>query len=151
MFGALSNGILEAPPPCLPAHGSYVKQIIRKLPGRTKLPWYWTSPRCSKYIGGRWVCPVYDGLDAGTVFGPVHAVENTLEGGGFISVMVPPPLLVVPSEDRAELPELVWVNIFTNRFRHRHVSHHFCTVVSETEVEAWKGCGWFDNWVSAGL
>jgi hypothetical protein len=146
MSRALSNGILEAPPPCLPAHGSYVKQIIRKLPGRTKLPWYWTAPSARSSLG-----PVYDGLDAGTVFGPVHAVENTLEGGGFISVMVPPPLSVVPSEDCAELPELVWINIFTNRFRYRQVSHHFCTVVSETEVEAWKACGWFDNWVSAGL
>ena len=99
-----SNGILRGPPPGRPARGSYVKQAIRKLPGRTKLPWYLTAPSASQSC-----LPVFDGLDAGTVFGPVHDVDETLEGGGHMSVLVPPPLSLVPPAYRVYFNDLVWL------------------------------------------
>ena len=122
-----------------------MKQAIRKLPGRTKMPWYLTAPSASQSC-----LPVFDGLDAGTVFGPVHDVDETLEGGGHMSVLVPPPLSLVPPAYRASLPELVWVNIYTNRNGGRWVSHHFCIVVPEPEVREWRACGWYDIWVPSG-
>ena len=80
----------------------------------------------------------------------MHQVEDTLDKGGFISVLVPPPLCKVPREDRETLPDLVWINIFTNRQGGREVRHHYCTVVAEVEVNAWRRLGWKDVWIEKG-
>ena len=84
-----SNGILVGDP-VWPEVGAYVRQCIG---GKgTHLPWYWRPPSDRRDR----LAPLYRGLAAGTVFGPVHKVEDTLDKEGFISVLVPPPLCKVP-------------------------------------------------------
>ena len=144
-FGGMlfhSNGILVGDP-VWPERGAYVRQCIVSVHKGTHLPWYWTPPsdRSDR------LPPVYRGLAAGTVFGPVHQVEDTLDKEGFISVLVPPPLCKVPREDRETHPDLVWINIFTNRQGGREVRHHYCTVVAEAEVASWRRLGWKDVWI----
>ena len=129
--------------PVWPEVGAYVRQCIVSVPKGTHLPWYWTPPsdRSDR------LPPLYRGLAAGTVFGPVHKVEDTLDKEGFISVLVPPPLCKVPREDRETLPDLVWINIFTNRRKGREVRHHYCRVVAKKEVAMWRRLGWKDVWI----
>ena len=139
-----SNGILVGDP-VWPEVGAYVRQCIG---GKgTHLPWYWRPP-------SDWrdrLAPLYRGLAAATVFGPVHKVDDTLDEGGFISVLVPPPLCKVPREDWETFPDLVWINIFTNRRGSRVVRHHYCTVVAEAEVASWRRLGWKDVWIETGI
>ena len=137
-----NNGIIVGDP-VWPEVGAYVRQCIVSVPKGTHLPWYWTPP--SDRSAG--LPPLYRGLAAGTIFGPVHQVEDTLDKGGFISVLVPPPLCKVPREDRETLPDLVWINIFTNKRKGRKVSHHYCRVVADKEVDMWRRLGWKDVWI----
>ena len=139
-FGGMlchSNGILVGDP-IWPERGAYVQQCFLSEREGAHLPWWGVPPSDRK---GRGWSPLYRGLAAGTVFGPVHKVDDTLDDGGFISVQVPPPLCKVPREDRETLPDLVWINIFTNRRGGREVRHHYCTVVAEAEVAScvWAG------------
>ena len=144
LFGH-NHGIIVGDP-VWPEVGAYVRQCIVSVPKGTHLPWYWTPPsdRSAR------LPPLYRGLAAGTVFGPVHQVEDTLDKGGFISVLVPPPLCKVPREDGETRPDQVWINIFTNRRGGREVRHHYCTVVAEVEVAAWRRLGWKDVWIEKG-
>ena len=137
-----NNGIIVGDP-VWPEVGAYVRQCILRVPKGTHLPWYWTPPsdRSAR------LPPLYRGLAAGTIFGPVHQVEDTLDKEGFISVLVPPPLCKVPREDRETLPDLVWINIFTNKRKGRKVSHHYCRVVADKEVDMWRRLGWKDVWI----
>ena len=134
------NGIVSAPRPPKPPVGSYVRQLIRLTDEGTHLPWYFTPP--SAGIPDR----VSGGLDAGTVFGPVHEAEETLATLGLISVLVPVPVGLLSMEDRVGMPDLIWVNIYTNRRHGREVSHHYCEQVSDAEVQSWHGRGWQDAW-----
>ena len=144
LFG-YNNGIIVGDP-VWPKVGAYVRQCIVSVPKGTHLPWYWTPPsdRSAR------LPPLYRGLAAGTIFGPVHQVEDTLDKGGFISVLVPPPLCKVPREDRETLPDLVWINIFTNRRKGREVRHHYCRVVAKKKVAMWRRLGWKDVWIEKG-
>ncbi len=104
------NGIVEAPEPAVPGRGSYVRQLIRKAPRGTTLPWYWTAPSARGPT-----TPVFQGLGRGTVFGPVRETDATLQTIGFISLLVPPPLSLLAPSERAGRPDLVWVNMYTNK------------------------------------
>ena len=152
-FGGMlchSNGILVGDP-IWPERGAYVQQCFLSEREGVHLPWWGVPPSDRK---GRGWSPLYRGLAAGTVFGPVHKVDDTLDDGGFISVQVPPPLCKVPREDRKIVrqicSDLVWINIFTNRQGGREVKHHYCTVVDEEEVAAWRRLGWKDIWIEKG-
>ena len=138
------NGIRVAPPPALPREGSYVRQLVRKIPYRTKLPWYVASP-----IDGWGLAPIHPGLDRGTVFGPVHETLDARATHGLISVCVPPPLCCLPHFEREYLPRLIWINICTCRHptpsaQGYHRYHHFCETVEAREVEQWRANGWYD-------
>ena len=127
----------------IPPQGSYVRQLIQKQNhGGTHLPWYLAPPSARLPHKVSW------GLDAGTVFGPVHEAEDTLGTVGFISVLVPAPVALLPSEDQDDVPELVWINIYTNRRNKQAVSHHYCEQVLHNEVENWHARGWYDKWVA---
>ena len=159
-----SNGIRVGPAPPLPREGCYVRQLIRKVWQSTKLPWYAENP-----IDGCVHCqiPIHDGLDCGTVFGPVHAVVDARATHGLISACVPAPLCCLPSGERNVLPKLIWINFSTSRnpqgvLRHfdsghtrvqpsyHRVSHHFCETVAASEVAQWRVHGWYDCWHSCG-
>ena len=132
------NGIVSAPRPLVPPIGCYVRQLIHKVEGGTCLPWYFTPPSANLPQH------VFRGLGAGVVFGPVHEVE---EHGSFISVKVPVPTSLLSEAEHRELPQLVWLNVYTNRHRGRNVSQHYCEVVPESEVILWRDRGWKDTWV----
>ena len=139
------NGIRVAPRPELPRVGSYVRQLIRKIPHRTKLPWYVENP-----IDGWGWGPIHSGLDRGTVFGPVHATLDASATRGLIAVCVPPPLCCLPHGERDNLPKLIWVNICTTGHLggpSAQVYHHFCEPVAALEVQQWRADGWYDYWV----
>ena len=137
------NGIRVAPPPALRRlERSYVRQLIRKIPDSTKLPWYASNP-----IAGWGQAAIHSGLDRGTVFGPVHAVSDARATHGLISVCVPPPLCCLPYDARDSLPSLIWVNVFTCRHRGRTVSHHFCEPVAASDIDQWRAHGWYDWWI----
>ena len=133
-----TNGIVSAPRPPAPLIGSYVRQLIHKVEGGTCLPWYMTPPRDGLPL------QVSQGLDAGAVFGPVHDVD---EFGPFISVKVPVPASLLSAAERDQLPQLVWINVYTDRHRRKVVTHHFCEVVAECDVREWHDHGWQDSWV----
>ena len=149
-FGGMlchSNGILVGDP-IWPERRAYVQQCFLSEREGVHLPWWGVPPSDRK---GRGWSPLYRGLAAGTVFGPVHKVDDTLDDGGFISVQVPPPLCKVPREDRETRPDLVWINIFTNRRKGREVRHHYCRVVAKKEVAMWRRLGWKDVWIETGI
>ena len=131
------NGIMSAPRPPPPARGCYVRQLIHKQEKGTCLPWYLAPPSQDLPF------PVCRGLGAGVVFGLVYDVE---EFGSLLSVMVPVKTVAcfLSDAERCDLPELVWINVYTNRHRGREVSHHYCQVVPEYEVRSWHAQGWKD-------
>ena len=141
----LKNGIKVALRPAAPpGPGRYVRQLIHKNKNKgghgTCLPWYYTSPsqglpekasRC--------------GHHQGTVFGPIHDVEDSWP---FISVKVPTPKVALLQNEH--LPELVRINIYTeNHYCGEGFGHHYCEVVSEDEVQSWKSQGWTNFWIEA--
>ena len=136
------NGIVSAPRPRAPPRGCYVKQLIHQVAGGTSLPWYSTPP--SQGLPEK----VFWGLHAGVVFGPVHANE---EFESFISVKVPVPASLLSAAELRELPQVVWINVYTDRRYHRHgaqtVSNHYCEEVAGSEVQLWYDNGWKDTWV----
>ncbi len=136
---AFRNGIVSAPAPPLPPIGSYVRQLIRK--GKTNLPWYMLAPRENLPQ------QVTSGLDRGTVFGPVHAVDDTLSTKGFISVMVPTPFKLLDQSKYPNLPELIWINVFASWHSGRQVSNHYCEQVPDDELQSWHAQGWYDLWI----
>ena len=73
-----SNGILVGDP-IWPERGAYVRQCFLSEREGAHLPW-WGVPPSDRKAGG-WI-PLYRGLAAGTVFGPVHKVDDTLDDGG---------------------------------------------------------------------
>ena len=82
-FGGMlchSNGILVGDP-IWPERGAYVQQCFLSEREGAHLPWWGVPPSDRK---GRGWSPLYRGLAAGTVFGPVHKVDDTLDDGGFM-------------------------------------------------------------------
>ncbi len=136
-----NNGIVSGPPPTVPHIGSYARQLIRKIPHGTKLPWYILAP------SDNFPRQASQGLDRGTVFGPVHAVEDTLSTKGFISVMVPAPFKLLPQSEHPNVPELIWINVFALWHGGREVSDHFCELVLDDEQKSWYKRGWRDLWI----
>ena len=135
------NGILQADPPLeLPRIGGYVRQLIRKCEGGTCLPWYATSPLTRRPV------KLSNGLSAGTVFGPVHDVEDSRQECGLISVLVPSPYAMLPAGECDHLPPLIWINVYTKSNRGAAASHFFCEPVSEDEQNSWYRSGWMDTW-----
>jgi hypothetical protein len=124
-----------------PREGDYFVQTIRRLPGASKLPWYFLAPSNNSRTPA-----VYDGLDRGTIFGPVHDYESTLSSFGFVSILVPPPWSMIPEADKDMIPELVWINVSKNRNRHGHPAGVIWAKRVENEVvESWRREGWFDR------
>ena len=132
------NGIVSAPRPRAPHIGCYVKQLIHQVAGGTSLPWYFTPPSAGSPE------QAFRGLHAGVVFGPVHDVE---EFGSFISVKVPVPASLLSEAELRKLPQLMWINVYTDRHRGQNVIHHYCEEVAESEVRLWYDHGWKDTWV----
>ena len=124
----------------LPQPGSYYAQVLRRVQGRTKLPWYRGPPSQMGDSPHQWVS---DGLDAGTVFGPVHDFEETLSTAelGFISIKVPPPWSLLSESDRALMPQLIWINVSRNRWQ-----YPWCRPVPPHIVYQWHCQGWQDNY-----
>ena len=124
----------------MPVRGDYVEQTMPLVRGRTKLPWYLLPPS----IGGD-VPALHEGLDAGTIFGPVHAVQSTWSTHGFVSVLVPTPSALLSQAERHRLPSLVWINVFKNRDREgRPDTVFWARRVPDTTVQSWRNQGWQD-------
>ena len=124
----------------MPQRGDYYEQTLRRRKGRHKLPWYMLPPSAGCNGGA-----LHDGLDAGTVFGPVHDVDSTLSTHGFISVLVPPPWAFLPRAERVLLPSLVWINVYKNQNLKGHPAEvHWARRVDGTTVQTWRNQGWQD-------
>ena len=137
----------------LPQRGDYYEQTLRRIRGRTKLPWYLLPPSQGHLVHEA----LYEGLDAGTVFGPVHDVDETLSTHGFVSVLVPTPRSFLTRADRKRLrrkvfderlPSLVWINIYTNRDQFgRPADVHWARRVPDETVQTWRDRGWQDQFL----
>ena len=132
-----------------PRRGDYFRQTIRKIPGVSKLPWYFLAPSNRSRMPA-----VYDGLDRGTVFGPVHDYESSFQSFGFVSILVPPPWSMIPEEDQDMIPDLVWINVSKMRrvtLDHRLGPHTRVTWAERVEdevVESWHREGWIDRYIA---
>ena len=98
-------------------------------------------PSCGA-VGG---C-VTDGADAGVIFGPVHASEETLLSRGFASILAPAPYrcLDMDESEAQDLPRLVWINVFKCRNGRVDRGVHWCSQVPEDIVSQWRQNGWQD-------
>ena len=130
------NGIVTGEGPPHLQRGDYVVQAVKKQLGKTKLPWYFLPPSAKC-----WVVPM-QGMDAGLVFGPVHAVDDTLNSMGLLSVAVPVPFKNYwESQEGGTLPEIIWINVYSVKGR-----SHYCRKVPTTVVAEWVRMGWHENW-----
>ena len=138
--GAVVDAFMVPLPFPLPVRGDYVEQTLPRIRGLTKLPWYLLPPS----TGG--IAPaLHEGLDAGTVFGPVHDVESTLATHGFVSVLVPTPWAFLSRAERDRLPSLVWINIYKDCDRAGNPAEvHWARRVPDTTVQSWRNQGWQD-------
>lgn len=109
--------------------GCYVQQTIRRVPGMSKLPWYAHPP--SLEIRERLS---FMGVDAGTIFGPVHAIEDTRLTLGFVSVLVPCPR-DSPSDYTGMSHSTFWINVSKG-------SLSWCRLVPHDVVRSWEKRGW---------
>ena len=137
------NGIVRGEGPEDLQVGDYVEQVIRKQHGnkraRTSLPWYVCPPSASKSRLDR-----FEGMDAGTVYGPIHAIDDTLGSMGLVSVAVPLPWKRQDLESRWQevIPEVIWINVYTNR----RGDHLYCRKVPVPVVQEWERQGWQHTW-----
>ena len=124
-----------------PARGMYFKQTLHRVPGKSKLPWYLTPP--SQASDG-FQNKAHDGLDAGVVFGPVHAFEETWNSKGFVSILVPPPWSKLRNTTQ-HLPSLVWINVYKRHWDLHARAVRWAEPVHESVVEDWVKRGWQHN------
>ena len=136
-YGGLYAGLARPPP--RPVRGDYFRQV------RPHLPLYALPPSaCDPCLGQQ---KIDEGLEVGTVFGPVHAVDRTPQ---FVSVAVPVPFssgLWDPCDENydEQIPDLVWINIWTPENKdHEYVGINSCWKVPVNLVKSWKRSGWRD-------
>ena len=130
-----------APSPVrVPQRGQYWRQVLAKVPLYRKLPWYLCKP------SERMPCIVDDGLDRGTIYGPVHDVdveEFSEYGLTLMAVQVPIPRRMYPGArpDGLEGIHLIWINVYSSKHG------WYCRTIEIAEVERWKKRGWEDTYL----
>ena len=117
--------------------GCYVQQTIGHVQGRSKLPWYAHQP--SLQIADQLS---RTGLDRGTFFGPVRALEDTRPTHGFVSVLVPCPK-EVPADYRGTPQSSFWINVCKVN-AHKSCAFWCCVVPTEV-VRSWEERGWWHS------
>ena len=85
------------------------------------------------------------GLDRGTVYGPVHAIDMQDFGrkGTVVAIQVPIPWRVYPDPRPEGMSgaQLIWINVYSTK------NKYFCELVSTAEENEWKADGWTDNYI----
>ncbi len=106
-----------------------VGSSIKRLSAHSCVKWWPEPSLTAPSVGSQNAC-MSDGLDAGTVFGPVHDAEETLNTAGFVSILVPVPRSCLSDAQKAHLPNLVWINIYKNANVRGEPAHvHWCEPV----------------------